>query len=98
MTDEPLKVGDEVAIPRWSEYGGRNWRLTKIINVLPSGVASDGNIAINPNMRIRGSGMYASRVTQEIREALECEQLRDRVDLRDLSLDQLRRIVAIVEE
>lgn len=100
-----VKVGDELAIAR--RYGG--WDFYKVESITPSGRIKCGRYTLNPDLTIRGASEYGPYSAQlandemraEMRErrerALLIEQILE-VQWRDKSIDQLRRIVAILDE
>ena len=99
-----VKVGDELA---FRGCYGREWSIFKVTGITPTGRIKCGHYTLDPNLRIRGPqkwGPYeAKSVTPEIREAsdradmLEVLQRKAR-SMAALTTDQLRRIVAILDE
>jgi hypothetical protein len=96
-----IKVGDELAL----SYGS-GWRITKVAKVSPTGrITLAGGTVLNPDLSVRGEGSWsrtvASVVTPKILETIERHSLRARVERRAWTTettDQLRRIVAILDE
>jgi len=69
MSDEPIKVGDELAF----RVGfGHTIEIHKVERITPSGRITCGRWHLDPNLRVRGRNGYhspsqAERVTDEIR-------------------------------
>lgn len=100
-----IKVGDELAF-----RGGyrSDWHICKVTAITPSGRIKCGDAyTLDPDLRIRGPqkwGPYEAKlVTEEIREASDRADMLDTIQRRSQSMttlttDQLRRIVAILDE
>ena len=98
-----IKVGDELAF-----RGGyrSDWHICKVTAITPSGRIKCGDAyTLDPNLRIRGPqkwGPYEAKlVTPEIRELSERADMLEAIQRRSkpsLTTDQLRRIVAILDE
>jgi hypothetical protein len=101
-----IKVGDELAIGnRWYQY-----EIRRVAKISPKGfiTMSNGDV-LNPNLSIRGGcrdslslrpGSYET-VTQSVRDAMWRVRHLSRVQGKNwdsISDDQLRRIVAILDE
>lgn len=103
MNTVTVKVGDELAI------GDRPcpYVIRKVTKISPTGrITLDDGTILNPNLSIRG---YVPRftpsrfqpVTTAIRESINRAQLMDRLSRTSWTrqaTDQLRRIVAILDE
>ena len=99
-----LKVGDELAFA----YGGtyERWVIHRIDKITPSGRIKAGGFELNPDLSIRGNHGWrgpseGEPVTDEIRQEMRRQQhgyIVGAMKWRDLSNDQLSRIVAIVQE
>lgn len=97
-----IKVGDELAFR--GGYG-RDWSIHKVTAITPSGRIKCGGYTLDPDLRIRGPkkwGPYEAKlVTAEIREESERADMLEAVrskSMAALTTDQLRRIVAIIDE
>ena len=101
-----VKVGDELAFVK--RYG-KGWDFYTVTGVTPSGRIKCGPYTLNADLTVRGGGRndpYAAKViTEEMREQNrdieEHRRLRhivEDVPWREVSTDQLRRIVAILDE
>lgn len=100
-----VKVGDELAFAR--RYGG--WDFRAVESITPTGRIKCGIYTLNPDLTIRGASAYGPYSAQiatdemraEMRERHEqaglIEQILE-VQWREKSTDQLRRIVAILDE
>ena len=99
-----LKVGDELAFA----YQGTNtrWAIHRIDKITPSGRIKAGGFELNPDLSIRGNHGWrgpseGEPVTDEIRQEMRRQQhgyIVGAMKWRDLSNDQLSRIVAIIQE
>lgn len=108
MSGHDLKVGDKLAF----RIGFRNqWHIETIKKITPSGRIKCGHRELNPDLTVRGrsnswSGPYCAEIlTPELEAEIEAEakalRIRNRVrsiSIRDLTDDQLERIVAILDE
>lgn len=103
--NDTVKVGDELAFR--GTYG-RTWSIHKVTEITPTGRIKCGNVyTLNPNLTIRGANKWGPHegqiVTPEIRErVVRADMLesieRQRIRMSTLTTDQLRRIVAILDE
>jgi hypothetical protein len=100
-----IKVGDELAFD--CGFGSARWRIATVTKITPSGRIKCGPYTLDHDLRVRGqdkwSGPFRGQpVTQEIRDKVERETLlgiaTDARRHHNLTLDQLRRIVAILKE
>lgn len=95
---ESLKVGDEVY------YDGGFWNgkmIKTIVKITPSGLFKIGNEYIDKSGQIRGTFKNVYPVTQKVRDEVEFKLLSNKISPLNfslLTLDQLRRIDAIVNE
>lgn len=99
-----IKVGDQLAIGLF--HG--SWSKVAVVHISKTGriTMANGDV-LNPNLLVRGGSRRNSyrRLTPEIEAAIERQDLEscinklNRTGFRDeLTTDQLRRIVAIIEE
>ena len=97
-----LKKGDKVTIYRGSYITG----IHRIDKITPTGFIKVGDALYNKDGSRRGEGSIWNResivpTTQEHRDFLEKKAIANRLDATNfmsLSLDKLRRLIAIVEE
>lgn len=100
MSDDGLKVGDDIA------FSGRrdgSWRIHKITKITPSGRMVCGPYTLNPNLTIRGRNLYGPVcghiVTSEIRKQCRRQYLLGKIEQckwNEIPDDQLLAVFNII--
>lgn len=77
MSKPPVKVGDELAGKH--RFGG--WKTYTVDRITPSGRVVCGDLALDPNLRVRGRDTWSNlpyclqRMTPQIKEKIKRQQL-----------------------
>lgn len=102
MSDEPIKVGDELAFDYG--YGKGRWMICKVDKVTPSGRIKCGYYTLNPDMTVTGRAdswsfpYRAQRVTDDIRLAVRRQELLARIEgVRDWSKYDVGTLQAVAD-
>lgn len=90
-----VKVGDELASVPWHGFA----KISKVVKITPSGMIKlENGVTLKKSLSIHGGvGMYEI-ATAEVKAEIERSMLNHRFSKAELTTDQLRRIVAILDE